>query len=114
MSAFEPLADLADLPEGALLPVRNAAGEAICLANVKGQVSALVDCCTHAEFPLSDGAIHADGTVECVWHGARFDCATGAACKGPAVDAVATYDVRVEGGKILVGPRRPIGAEAVR
>ncbi len=114
MSAFEPLAELADLPEGTLLPVRNAAGEAICLANVKGRVSALVDCCTHAEFPLSDGVIHADGSVECVWHGARFDCATGAVCKGPAVDAVVAYDVRVEGGRILVGSRRPIGAEAAR
>lgn len=111
MTAFEPLADLADLPEGGLLPVKNSAGEAICLANVKGRVSALVDCCTHAEFPLSDGVLHADGTVECVWHGARFDCATGAACKGPAVDAVVTHEVRVESGKILVGPKRPVGAE---
>ncbi|MDE3127979.1 MAG: Rieske 2Fe-2S domain-containing protein [Gemmatimonadota bacterium] len=114
MTAFEPLAELTDLPEGGLLAVRNAAGEAICLANVRGEVSALVDCCTHAEFPLSDGVIHADGSVECVWHGARFDCATGAVCKGPAVDGVVAYDVRVEGGKILVGPRRPIGAEAAR
>ena len=114
MSAFEPLADLTDLPEGALLAVKNSAGEAICLANVKGEVSALVDCCTHAEFPLSDGVIHADGTVECVWHGARFDCATGAVCKGPAVDAVVAYDVRVDDGKILVGPRRRAGAEVTR
>ncbi|HVA58851.1 MAG: Rieske (2Fe-2S) protein [Gemmatimonadaceae bacterium] len=111
MSDFQPVADLADLPEGGLMAVKNAAGEAVCLANVKGHVSAMVDCCTHAEFPLSDGVIHADGTVECVWHGARFDCATGAACKGPAVDAVMTYDVRVEDGKILVGPKRRIGAE---
>ncbi len=114
MSAFEPLAELSDLPEGALLPVKNAAGEAICLANVQGAISALVDCCTHAEFPLSDGVIHADGTVECVWHGARFDCATGAVRKGPAVDPVVTYDVRVEDGRILVGPKRRIGAEVAR
>jgi 3-phenylpropionate/trans-cinnamate dioxygenase ferredoxin component len=111
VTAFEPLAALADLPEGGLLTVKNAAGEAICLANANGEISALVDCCTHAEFPLSDGVIHADGTVECVWHGARFDCATGAVCKGPAVEAVVTYDVRVEDGRILVGPKRRIGAE---
>ncbi len=110
MSEFQPVAHLADLPEGGLLAVTNAAGEAICLANVKGRISALVDCCSHAEFPLSDGVIHGDGTVECVWHGARFDCATGAACKGPAVDGVATYEVRVEGGAVLVGPRRRVGA----
>jgi 3-phenylpropionate/trans-cinnamate dioxygenase ferredoxin component len=108
---FQPVADVADLPDGALMAVKNAAGEAICLTNVRGHISALVDCCSHAEFPLSDGVIHADGTLECVWHGARFDCTTGAACKGPAVDAVVTYDVRVEHGKILVGPKRRIGAE---
>ncbi|MHB1863967.1 MAG: Rieske (2Fe-2S) protein [Gemmatimonadaceae bacterium] len=112
MSQFQPLADLADLPEGSLLAVTNAAGEAICLANVGGTVAAMVDCCTHAEFPLSDGVIHRDGTVECVWHGARFDCLSGAACKGPAVDAVQTYEVRVEHGKILVGPKQ--GAEVAR
>lgn len=109
MSEFQPLADEADLPDGSLLGVTNAAGEAICLVNVKGQVSALVDCCSHAEFPLSDGVVHRDGTVECVWHGAQFDCRSGAVCKGPAVDAVQTYEVRVEQGKIFVGPRK--GAE---
>jgi len=114
VSEFQPVADLADLPEGTLLPVMNAAGEAICLANVSGTVAAMVDCCSHAEFALSDGVIHADGTVECVWHGARFDCVTGAACKGPAVDPVATYEVRVADGKIFVGPRKTAGAEMAR
>ncbi|HEU4989128.1 MAG TPA: Rieske 2Fe-2S domain-containing protein, partial [Gemmatimonadaceae bacterium] len=82
------------------------------LYNVDGRIGALHDCCSHAEFLLSDGVIHHDGTVECVWHGARFDCRTGAVAKGPAVDPVPLYDVRVEDGKILVGPQRPAGAEA--
>ncbi|HVZ76624.1 MAG TPA: Rieske 2Fe-2S domain-containing protein [Gemmatimonadaceae bacterium] len=112
MSAFEPLADAADLPPGALLSVRNAAGEPICLFNHAGHIGAMVDCCTHAEFLMSDGVVHRDGTIECVWHGARFDCRTGAVCKGPAVDPIGLYDVRVEDGKVLVGPRK--GAEVVR
>jgi 3-phenylpropionate/trans-cinnamate dioxygenase ferredoxin component len=114
VSAFEVVADAEDLPEGALLGVTTAAGAAVCLANVGGRIAAIEDCCTHAEFLLSDGVIHGDGTVECVWHGARFDCRTGAVRKGPAVDPVPTYEVRVEGGKILVGPRRGAGEEAVR
>jgi nitrite reductase/ring-hydroxylating ferredoxin subunit len=52
--------------------------------------------------------------VECVWHGARFDCLSGAVNKGPAVDPVPMYDVRVEAGKILVGPRRSASKEAAR
>lgn len=114
MSDFEPVADAADLPEGALLAVTTAAGDPICLYNVGGRIGALQDCCSHAEFLLSDGVIHADGTVECVWHGARFDCRTGAVTKGPAVDPVPTYDVRVADGKVLVGPRQGAGEEVAR
>ncbi|HEU4988848.1 MAG TPA: Rieske 2Fe-2S domain-containing protein [Gemmatimonadaceae bacterium] len=114
MSEFEPVADVDDLPEGGLLGVTTSSGDPVCLLNVGGRISAMHDCCTHAEFLLSDGVIHRDGTVECVWHGARFDCHSGAVKKGPAVDPVPMYDVRVEGGKILVGPRRVASEEAVR
>ena len=31
---------------------------------------------------MSDGTLRADGTIECVWHGARFDAAP-AVCRGP-------------------------------
>ena len=110
MNEFEPVANAADLPEGALLSVTTSAGEPVCLFHVNGHIGAMVDCCTHAEFLLSDGVVHRDGTVECVWHGARFDCRTGAVTKGPAVDPVPLYDVRVEGGRILLGPRRTAGA----
>ncbi|MGH7688663.1 MAG: Rieske (2Fe-2S) protein [Gemmatimonadaceae bacterium] len=113
MSAFESVADLADLPEGGLLGATTSAGDPVCLINVGGRITAVHDCCTHAEFLLSDGVIHRDGTVECVWHGARFDCRTGAVCKGPAVDPVTMFDVRVVDGKILVGPRQAAGTEAV-
>ena len=110
MSEFEAVADVADLPEGALRGVTTSAGDPVCIYNVEGRIGAMHDCCTHAEFLLSDGVIHRDGTIECVWHGARFECRTGAVAKGPAVDAVPMYDVRVEGGKILVGQRRTAGA----
>jgi 3-phenylpropionate/trans-cinnamate dioxygenase ferredoxin component len=114
MSEFEAVADVDELPEGGLLGVTTSTGEPVCLINVAGRIAAIHDCCTHAEFLLSDGVIHRDGTVECVWHGARFDCLTGAVRKGPAVDPVPLYDVRVEAGRILVGPRKPAGEEAVR
>jgi len=114
VSAFEPLADVDDLPEGGLLGVTTSSGDPVCLMNVRGTIAAMHDCCTHAEFLLSDGVIHRDGSVECVWHGARFDCLTGAVKKGPAVDPVPMYDVRVEDGRILVGPRKTAGAEMAR
>ena len=105
VDGFEDLASVDDVPQGELVAVTRADGEPICLYNHRGIVGAVYDICTHAEFAMSEGVLHGDGTIECVWHGARFDCATGAVCRGPAVDPLPTYAVRVENGRILVGPR---------
>jgi nitrite reductase/ring-hydroxylating ferredoxin subunit len=86
--------------------VRTTAGEEICLFNYRGRIGAVHNVCTHAEFPLSDGTLASDGTIECVWHGARYSCLTGEVRRGPALEPVPVYDVRVEKGKILVGARR--------
>jgi nitrite reductase/ring-hydroxylating ferredoxin subunit len=105
---FETVADVADVPEGSLLSVRTTSGEEICLFNYRGRIGAVHNVCTHAEFPLSDGTLSNDGTIECVWHGARYSCLTGEVRRGPALDAVPVYDVRVENGKILVGARKAL------
>jgi 3-phenylpropionate/trans-cinnamate dioxygenase ferredoxin component len=105
VSEFEHLADLDDLPEGTLLGVQRSNGEEICLFNLRGSIGAIANECTHAEFLMSDGTLRNDGTVECAWHGARFDCASGRVCRGPAEDPLAVYSVRVDGARILVGPR---------
>ena len=52
--------------------------------------------------PLSAGEVLPDGTIECPWHGARFDCVTGALRRGPAEEGVRAYFVRVEGDSVLV------------
>lgn len=104
MSDFEYLADVADLPDGALLGVRRANGDEICLFNYRGVIGAVGNVCTHAEFLLSEGTLRNDGSLECVWHGARFDCRSGRVCRGPAEDPVPVYAVRIEDGRVLVGP----------
>ncbi|HEY2853002.1 MAG TPA: Rieske 2Fe-2S domain-containing protein [Gemmatimonadaceae bacterium] len=104
--SFETVADVSELPEGSLLAVRTASGDEVCLFNYRGRIGAVHNVCTHAEFPLSDGTLGNDGTIECVWHGARYFCLTGEVRRGPAIDAVRVYDVRVEDGKIQVGERR--------
>ena len=104
-SRFEDVASLATLPEGELLGAVLADGTAVCLYNDRGTIGAVSDVCTHQEFPLSDGVLHGDGTIECVWHGARFECRTGAVRRAPAIEPVAVFETRVEGGRILVAPR---------
>jgi len=105
VSEFEHLADLSELPDGALKGVKRSDGAEICLYNHRGTIGAVGDVCTHAEFLLSDGTLRNDGTLECAWHGARFDCRSGAVCRGPAEDPVAVYPVRVDGERVLVGPK---------
>ena len=113
MSEFEYLADTVDLPEGALLAVKRSTGEEICLYNHRGAIGAIGNVCTHAEFYMSDGNLRQDGTIECVWHGAWFDLRTGCVCRGPAEDPLPVYPVRIDGERILVGPREGEGgAEA--
>ena len=100
--AFHRVASLAELPDNSLLGVVTPAGHRVCLVNRGGEVSALGDVCTHQAFPISAGQLLDDGTVECVWHGARFDCRTGAVRQGPAGDDLPVYEVRVEGHEVFV------------
>jgi 3-phenylpropionate/trans-cinnamate dioxygenase ferredoxin subunit len=97
---YRRVASLADVPPGTLLGAE-VDGMRVCLANADGRIYAFRDNCTHKEFPLSAGVID-DGQVECAWHGARFALETGRAVRLPAVKPVATYEVRVEDGEILV------------
>src|SRR6476659_4653490 len=101
---FEDVAPLRDLADGTLLGVKLGDGTRVCLFNHRGTVGAVGGMCTHAEFPMDDGTLRADGTIECAWHGARFDCRTGAVCRPPAVDPLPVFEVRVENDRVLVGP----------
>lgn len=106
---FAAVANVDDIAEGQLLSVKTPAGEPICLVRHNGEIHAVSDCCTHSEFPISDGSLRPDGSVECTWHGARFDCRTGSVLKGPAEDSLPVYAVKVEQGRIFVGPRKSRG-----
>jgi 3-phenylpropionate/trans-cinnamate dioxygenase ferredoxin subunit len=104
LSDFEHVADLTDLPDGAMLGVERSDGTEICVYNFRGSIGAIGNICTHAEFLMSDGSLRSDGSIECAWHGARFDRRTGRVCRGPAEDPLPVYTVRVEAGRVLVGP----------
>jgi nitrite reductase/ring-hydroxylating ferredoxin subunit len=98
---FVRVAALADVPPGTLLQVEVAGGK-VCLANADGRIYAFADRCSHRDFPLSAGAIHDGDTVECTWHGARFDMATGRATRLPAIKPIRTREVLLSGDDIFV------------
>lgn len=100
-----PVASLADFPPDGLLGITLADGTPVCLVRHEEQVHALHDRCTHAEYSLSAGELLPDGSVQCLWHGATFDCRTGGVCRGPATEPVRTFAVRVVDGAVFVeGP----------
>jgi 3-phenylpropionate/trans-cinnamate dioxygenase ferredoxin subunit len=101
MSGFRTVCRLDELPETGLRGVE-VDGVKIALARTsRGEVFALLDECSHEEFPLSDGEITGD-QVTCMLHGARFELATGRARALPAVRPVKAFECRVEGDEIQV------------
>lgn len=104
-SAFEPVASIGELPEGTVLQRVRSTGDAICLVRQNGEISALSDICTHQHFSMSQGDLLEDGTLQCAWHGARYNCRTGEVKQVPATSPLPVFQVRLEGDTILVGPR---------
>ena len=102
---WEYLANVDDLPDGAMRAVTRSDGAEVSLFNFEGAIGAVSNICTHAAFLISDGTLRPDGTLECAWHGARFDCRTGQVCRGPADEALPVFPVRIESDRVLVGPR---------
>lgn len=103
---FEKVASLEDIPEEGVLAALKSSGERICLIRSGGRVSAVADNCTHQDFEMSLGDLLPDGTIQCAWHGARFDCSTGEVKQGPALSPLPVFEVRVEGSNVLVGSVR--------
>lgn len=106
-NGFEAVAQVDDVHDRIPLGVTRANGERICLIRRGTQITAVRDICTHQEFAMSAGDVLSDGTIQCAWHGARFDCATGEVRQVPATEPLPVYEVQVEDGRVLVGPLRP-------
>jgi 3-phenylpropionate/trans-cinnamate dioxygenase ferredoxin subunit len=104
-SEFEAVASLSEVVEGSTLQRVRSGGDAICLVRFNGEISALSDICTHQHFSMSLGDVLGDGTLQCAWHGARYDCRNGEVKQDPATSPLPVFKVRLEGDTILVGPR---------
>lgn len=65
-----------------------------------GEIRAMDNRCPHKGAPLTDGMI-AGSCVVCPYHAFKYDLESGA-CDQASAPGVATYAVRVEGGKVFV------------
>lgn len=97
------IAALDDIPPQGARVVRTPHGCVAVFRTADDRVFALDDRCPHKGGPLSEGIVH--GTqVTCPLHNWVFDLATGQA-QGTDRGQVATYPVRVQGGRIWLDAR---------
>ena len=88
-----------DVPPGRGATIELFDGTELALYNIDGQFHAIENFCPHKGAPLADGTL-CGHTVECDWHGWRFDLRTGECLTNRSV--VETYRVIVEDGLIKV------------
>ncbi len=81
-------------------------GEKILLIRDGDAVHAVGATCPHAGAPLAQGVRNGNRIV-CPWHKAAFCIRTGAVLDPPALDALPRYDVRLDGGRILLAKPAP-------
>lgn len=103
---FQTVATLDEIEDGTMKQVV-VAGDLVGLYRVGEDVYAISDVCTHEEAYLTEGDFEPeDLEVECPLHGSRFNIESGAVRILPATRPVVTYEVKIEGNLVLVGPRR--------
>lgn len=94
ISAFD------EVPEEDVLGVETA-GKDVALYKVEGQVYATDNLCTHGHARLCDGFL--DGfEIECPLHQGKFDIRDGRPACQPVTEAVRTYPVKIENGRVFV------------
>jgi 3-phenylpropionate/trans-cinnamate dioxygenase ferredoxin subunit len=76
----------------------------IAVVNLGDQGFRAVDAiCSHAHYFLDEGEVEVDfGTIECPKHGSTFDLESGRPTTLPATQPVQVFNVKVEGGDVLV------------
>ena len=76
-------------------------GREIALYEVKGEVFATDNLCTHGAARMSDGFLEGR-EIECPLHQGRFDVCTGKAMCAPLTQDIRVYPVRIENKRVLV------------
>jgi len=102
MPQFTKVLKVSDLPSGSMKTV-SAFGRPIALAHVDGQYFAVDDICTHQQCSLGGEGFLDSNVITCGCHGAQYDVTSGKVMALPAVENLASYQVKVEGNDILVG-----------
>jgi len=89
-----------DLKDGQMRAVP-AEDREILLIRIDGKYYATAPLCPHYNAPLAKGVLHGDRIV-CPWHHAVLKATTGELEEPPALNALTTYQLKIEGENIVV------------
>jgi len=77
------------------------AGRDLAMYSAQGEIYATDNLCTHGQARLCDGFL--DGhEIECPLHQGKFDVRTGQPTCAPVTEAIRSYPVKIEGGRVFV------------
>jgi len=100
LGEFLPAMRDADLAEGSISTI-DLKGKHLLLSKIGGEVSAVSGVCTHEETDLGLGFVLEDRIV-CPLHLSQFELKTGKVINPPATVPLERFNVRTEGGMVLV------------
>ena len=87
-----------DVPQDDVIAV-TAGGLEVALYGVDGEVYATDNVCTHGQARLCEGFLEGH-EIECPLHQGKFDVRTGAPTCAPVTEAIRSYPVKIEGGRV--------------
>ena len=97
---WQEVARVGDVPEDDVIQVK-VGDTCVALFNLGGRHYATAGICTHAHALLAQGYVQ-DDTIECPLHQGVFHIPTGRAMGAPVTKDLRTFEVKVEGGRILI------------
>ena len=110
MNHWIDIAALTDIPKRGGRMVKTKHGCIAIFRTFDNQVFAIDDSCPHKNGPLSEGIVHGT-SVTCPLHNLVIDLQTGMA-QGADPGSVATYEIIVQSGRILLDAARLMAKSA--
>ncbi len=87
-----------EVPEDDVIGIM-VAGRDIAMYNAGGEIFATDNICTHGHARLCEGFLEGH-EIECPLHQGKYDVRTGQPTGAPVTEAIRSYPVRIEGGRV--------------
>lgn len=94
------IANINDFKDGEMKRV-SVEGTEVLASRIEGNFYATGAFCPHYGAPLETGILNGERII-CPWHHACFNAKTGDLLEPPSRDALARYEVRIDGGDVIV------------